>query len=123
MNTTAGHAVAYPLGTRQNIAHGLACALVFPHTLAFNAPAQREKTALILDALGLGAATDQVSVLSTAHGFCERLGVEMRLSRLGVPEGDLPAMADEAHAISRLLDNNPRDVGRDEILAMYRAAY
>ena len=47
----------------------------------------------------------------------------MRLSRLGVPESDLPAMADEAHAIRRLLDNNPRDVSRDEILAMYRAAY
>ena len=39
VNTTAGHAVAYPLGTRHHIAHGLACALIFPHTLAFNAPA------------------------------------------------------------------------------------
>ena len=123
VNTTAGHAVAYPLGTRHGIAHGLACALVFPHTLAFNAPVQREKTGLILDALGLGAATDEGSVLSAAHGFCERLGVEMRLSRLGVPEDDLPTMADEAHAIRRLLDNNPRDISRDEILAMYRAAY
>ena len=37
VNTTAGHAVAYPLGTRHGIAHGLACALIFPHTLAFNA--------------------------------------------------------------------------------------
>ena len=123
VNTTAGHAVAYPLGTRHGIAHGLACALIFPHTLAFNAPAAREKTGLILDALGLGAATDERSVLSAAHGFCERLGVEMRLSRLGVPESDLPTMADEAHAIRRLLDNNPRDISRDEILAMYRAAY
>lgn len=123
VNTTAGHAVAYPLGTRHRIPHGLACALVFPHTLAFNAPAAREKTASILEALGLGAATDEDSVLSAAHGFCERLGVEMRLSRLGVPESDLPVMAGEAHAIRRLLDNNPRDVSRDEILAMYRAAY
>jgi alcohol dehydrogenase class IV len=46
----------------------------------------------------------------------------MRLSRLGVPEADLPAMAAEAHAIRRLLDNNPRDIGREQILAMYRAA-
>ena len=28
-------------------------------------------------------------------------------------------MADEAHAIRRLLDNNPRDMSRDEILNMY----
>ena len=31
-----------------------------------------------------------------------------------------PTMADEAHAIRRLLDNNPRDISQDEILALYR---
>ena len=43
VNTTAGHAVAYPLGTRHHVAHGLACAVIFPHTLAFNAPAAPER--------------------------------------------------------------------------------
>lgn len=119
VNTTAGHAVAYPLGTRHHIAHGLACAVIFPHTLAFNAPAMPEKTALILDALGLGGAPD---VLAASHGYCAALGIEMRLSRLGVPESDLPGMAEEAHAIRRLLDNNPRDLSREQILAIYRAA-
>ncbi len=123
VNTTAGHAVAYPLGTRHHIAHGLSCAVVFPHTLAFNAPAVPEKTALILDALGLGAASGEAAVREAAYGFCARLGIEMRLSRLGVPEADLPAMAEEAHAIRRLLDNNPRDIGREQILAIYRAAH
>ena len=47
----------------------------------------------------------------------------MRLSAYGVPENDLPRMAEEAHAIRRLLDNNPRDVGGDDILSIYRAAY
>jgi alcohol dehydrogenase class IV len=123
VNTTAGHAVAYPLGTRHHIAHGLACAAIFPHTLAFNAPAVPEKTALVLDALGLGAATGEGAVREAAYGFCARLGIEMRLSRLGVPEVDLPAMAEEAHAIRRLLDNNPRDIGREQILSIYRAAH
>lgn len=122
VNTTAGHAVAYPLGTRHHIAHGLSCAVIFPHTLAFNAPAVPEKTALILDALGLGAATGEGAVREAAYGFCAGLGIEMRLPRLGVPESDLPAMAEEAHAIRRLLDNNPRDISREQILALYRAA-
>jgi alcohol dehydrogenase class IV len=47
----------------------------------------------------------------------------MRLSKLGVPEDDLPNMADEAHGIRRLLDNNPREISRDEILAIYQAAF
>jgi len=40
-----------------------------------------------------------------------------------VPADDLGAMADEAHAIRRLLDNNPRELGRDAILDMYRTAF
>jgi alcohol dehydrogenase class IV len=122
VNTTAGHAVAYPLGTRHHIAHGLACAVIFPHTLAFNAPAVVEKTALVLQALGLPASSAPEAVRESAHAWCAGLGIEMRLSRLGVPESDLGAMATEAHAIRRLLDNNPRDLSREEILAMYRTA-
>ena len=47
----------------------------------------------------------------------------MRLSALGVPQSDLGVMADEAHAIRRLLDNNPRDLSRDAILNMYEVAF
>ncbi|WP_203072829.1 iron-containing alcohol dehydrogenase [Falsiroseomonas ponticola] len=123
VNTTAGHAVAYPLGTRQHIAHGHACALVFPHTLAFNAPVMAEKTALVLQALGLPASSDEGVVRDATHAFCAKLGIEMRLSALGVPEASLEAMANEAHAIRRLLDNNPRDISAAEILAIYRRAF
>ena len=123
VNTTAGHAVAYPLGTRHHIAHGAANALIFPHVLAFNAPAVPERTALVLEALGLPPACEPAAVFEAAHGWCRSLGCEMKLSAHKVPEDDLPVMAVEAHAIRRLLDNNPRDIGRDAILAIYRAAY
>ncbi|BAF87973.1 iron alcohol dehydrogenase [Azorhizobium caulinodans ORS 571] len=123
VNTTAGHAVAYPLGTRHHIAHGAANALIFPHTLAFNAPAMPEKTAAVIAALGLGAASRQADVFEAAHRYCAGLGCEMRLSALDVPRDDLPVMATEAHAIRRLLDNNPRDISRDDILAIYEKAY
>jgi alcohol dehydrogenase class IV len=122
VNTTAGHAVAYPLGTRHHVAHGLACAVIFPHTLAFNIPASEAKTAAILQSLGLPVAKNPAGAFETAYRFCADLGIEMRLSALGVPRDDLAAMADEAHAIRRLLDNNPRDITRDEILAIYQAA-
>ncbi len=123
VNTAGGHAVAYPLGTRHHVAHGAANALIFPHVLAFNAPAVPERTAAILAALGLPAATVPDAVFDAAYRWCAGLGCEMRLSNYGVPADDLPRMADEAHAIRRLLDNNPRDLGRDDILAIYRAAF
>lgn len=122
VNTAAGHAVAYPLGTRYHVAHGAANALVFPHVLAFNAPVVPERTAAVLAALGLAPSDDPAVVFEAAQAWCAALGCEMRLSAYGAKAEDLPAMAEEAHAIRRLLDNNPRDVGRGDILAMYRAA-
>jgi alcohol dehydrogenase class IV len=77
----------------------------------------------VLAALGLPVSADPAEVMAVTKRWCTDLGVEMKLSRLGVPEDDLPTMADEAHAIRRLLDNNPRAISRDEILALYRAAY
>lgn len=123
VNTTAGHAVAYPLGTRHHVAHGLACALIVPHTLAFNMPAVEAKTVAVLGALGLPERTDPQLAFDATYAFCKDLGIEMQLSALGVPRNDLGVMADEAHAIRRLLDNNPRDLGRDAILTMYEAAF
>lgn len=122
VNTTAGHAVAYPLGTRHKLPHGIANALIFPHTLAANAPAMPEKTRLVLAALGY---TDSGagSVLENARAFCEGLGLVMHLGAHGVPEDDLPVMAREAHAIRRLLDWNPVDLSIADIEAIYRAAY
>ncbi len=122
VNTTAGHAVAYPLGTRHHIPHGLACALIFPHVLAFNASAAPDKTALIVEALGLPASSDETAMRDSAYRFCADLGIEMRLSHLGVPTDDFATMAREAHSIRRLLDNNPRDISQDEILAIYNNA-
>jgi alcohol dehydrogenase class IV len=122
VNTAAGHAVAYPLGTRFHVPHGAANALIFPHVLAFNAPAAPDKTALILAALGLAASSDPATVFAAAHGWCRDLGCEMRLSAYGVAENDMAVMAREAHAIRRLLDNNPRDLSEADILAIYRAA-
>ncbi|WP_407112760.1 iron-containing alcohol dehydrogenase [Bradyrhizobium sp. LMG 9283] len=123
VNTTAGHAVAYPLGTRHHVAHGLACAVIFPHTLAFNMPAVEEKTVAVLGALGLPERNDPELAFDASYEFCKDLGIEMQLSALGVPRNDLGVMADEAHAIRRLLDNSPRDLSRDAILNMYEVAF
>ncbi|MEI4472938.1 iron-containing alcohol dehydrogenase [Frigidibacter sp. MR17.24] len=122
VNTTAGHAISYPLGTRHKIAHGIANALIFPHVLAANRAAAPEKTALVCKALGFEGTSD-AAVFEGAMGFCRGLGLDMSLAAHGVPESDLPAMAAEAHAIRRLLDWNPRDLSVEDILAIYRRAY
>lgn len=123
VNTAGGHALAYPLGTRWHVAHGAANALIFPHVLAFNTPSVPEKTQAVMSALGYETSEDIKSVFDAAYAFCADLGIEMKLSGLGVPESDLDAMADDAFAIRRLLDNNPRDLSRADIRSIYEAAF
>jgi alcohol dehydrogenase len=122
VNTTAGHALAYPLGTRYNIPHGVANSLIFPHVLAFNSVAAPDKTARICAALGIDAANEG-AIRRGAIRFCRTIGLEDSLSGFGVSRDDLPIMAQEAHAIRRLLDHNPRDISPAQILEIYEAAY
>ncbi len=123
VNTAAGHALAYPLGTRAGLAHGLANALIFPHVVAFNAPARPARTAEIMAALGLATAAEPRRVLGEARAFCAGLGIDMALRAHGVTVNDLGPWAAEAHAIRRLMDNNPRDMSVAEVEAIYRAAF
>ena len=123
VNTAAGHALAYPLGTLLHLPHGLANAIIFPHVLAFNEGAVPEKTAEVVAALGLSDAATQSGLLAAARGFCEALGVDMALSSHGATEGQLAQFASDAHGIRRLMNNNPRDMSVEDVLAIYRAAF
>lgn len=122
VNTAGGHALAYPLGTRLKLPHGLANAIIFPHVLAFNASIRPEKTAAIMAALGYAAAAEEERVLADSLSYCRGLGVEMQLSRHGAKVADLPLWAEESFAIKRLIDNNPRALGLSDIEAIYRNA-
>lgn len=123
VNTAAGHALAYPLGTRLKLPHGLANAIIFPHVLAFNTSVRPKKTDEILGSLGLSASSDAQQVFEAAHGYCANLGVEMHLSRHGASAEVLPEWAKEAHAIRRLMDNNPRPMSVADIAEIYAAAF
>jgi alcohol dehydrogenase class IV len=50
------------------------------------------------------------------------LGLETRLTQVGIAEKDLPSLAEDAMKQTRLLVNNPRDVTYDDALAIYQEA-
>ncbi|RYE09551.1 MAG: iron-containing alcohol dehydrogenase [Hyphomicrobiales bacterium] len=122
VNTAGGHALAYPLGTRLKLPHGLANAIIFPHVLAFNAPVQRDKTATIMAALGLASATDEAAARAESLTFCARLGIDMSLAHHGARAEDIGLFAEDAFAIKRLILNNPREFTLADIETIYRTA-
>ncbi|MBJ7577861.1 iron-containing alcohol dehydrogenase [Devosia sp. MC532] len=121
VNTAGGHALAYPLGTRLKLPHGLANAIIFPHVLAYNANVCPEKTQEIADALGFDASSE-ATLLQSSLAYCRELGVEMSLGAHGASANELALWAEEAFAIKRLIENNPRTFSLSDIEAIYRSA-
>ena len=122
VNTTAGHAIGYPPGTRLGLGHGLAVALMFPRVLAFNAASRPEKTGEVLAALGLPAATEEATMAETVTRWCEDLGLTMSLTAHGADPDAISDWAAEAHGIRRLMDFNPREMSVEDVEILYRAA-
>jgi alcohol dehydrogenase len=127
VNTAAVHALAYPLGSRYQMAHGVSNAVLLPNVLRFNFSAAPERYAEV--AVALGAERGR-SALETAGGGVERLtelsracGVPQRLSDFGIPREAIPGLARAAMQVTRLLKNNLRPVTEADAVHIYEATY
>lgn len=124
----AVHALAYPLGGHYHIPHGLSNSLVLPAVLEFNAPEACELYAeiaeLVVGAPLAGSAEAKTAALVRAlRQLIDDVALPATLSQAGVKVGDLEMLAEDAMLQQRLLINNPREVGYDDALAIYRASY
>lgn len=111
------HAMAYPLGGMFHVPHGLSNSVVLPPVLRFNASAAEHLYAEIAAHIGLQASS--AALIDEMERIAEAVGIERRLSQLGISHNDVPAMAADVAANDRLLPNNPRPMGYDDIVAMY----
>ncbi len=124
----AVHALAYPLGGRFNIAHGVSNALLLPYVMAWNKMACVERFRDIAEAMGLRvehvsdeeAANQAVQAMAD---LCEAVDIPKGMRSFNVPQDAIPAMAEEASKIDRLMRNNPRKLTAADIEKIYRAAY
>ncbi|MEZ0169243.1 iron-containing alcohol dehydrogenase [Microvirga sp. TS319] len=121
----AVHALAYPVGGHFGVPHGLSNALVLPHVLSFNAGAcagaYEELAPLAFPDLEERGSAD-VFVEAVA-GLCARVGLPPRLRDVGIPQGALPMLAEDAMKQTRLLVNNPRPLSLGDARAIYEAAW
>lgn len=118
------HGMAHPLSALHDIPHGVACAMLLPTVMRFNAPAAKAKYVDIAKACGVYK--DGMSVDEAADAACEaiadlsrRVGIPEHLTELGITEKDIDALADQAIA-DVCTPGNPREVTRDDIVALYK---
>lgn len=123
----AVHALAYPLGGRYHISHGVSNALLLPHVMQVNKMACIERFSDIAVAFGESPELDHHSaakrVIERLHALCRDVNIPANLRALNIPEQDLPSLAEEALGVERLLRNNPRTLSLQDILGIYQAAF
>lgn len=111
----AVHALAYPLGGHFHIPHGHSNALVLPYVLEFNLPVAEPDYAALAPIIfpELAGQSESACAAGMIESFLQlgpELGMETRLSELGVNHNHLPMLAEDAMKQERLLINNPREM-------------
>lgn len=118
------HAMAHPLSAYYDTPHGVACSILLPTVMRFNADATGEKYRDIAVAMGVDvsgmnqeeyrkAACDAVAKLSAA------VGIPASLKGI-VKEEDLSFLADSALA-DACAPGNPKEVTKDQVIAIYKS--
>ena len=110
-----GHALAQALGGRYGLPHGAMNALCLPPALRFNEAVAPDAVARFADALGAEDAAARVQELARLGGF-------ERLRDFGVPEDELPEVAEAAVARAGA-KANPRPVERAEAEELLRSIW
>ena len=127
VNTGAVHALAYPLGGKYHISHGVSNAVLLQHVMNFNLQADPGRYARIAEALGGENGKDDMETaqrgLDIICGLSNQCGIPSKISELGISYDDLEEMAESAMTVTRLLKNNLREITYKDALTIYRSAW
>jgi alcohol dehydrogenase class IV len=120
----AVHALAYPIGARFHVPHGVSNALVLGPVMRFNldtvAPLYAQLAQIVLPDIG-GSDLHKASALAEYMGnLAKELCLTSRLRDVGISESDLEMLTVDAMKQTRLLGNNPRDMTYEDVLAIYQ---
>lgn len=124
----AVHALAYPIGGRYHVPHGLSNSLVLPHVLRFNATvcgdAYAELAPCLFPHLAHADQKERLSGLLDGLALLPvRLNLPVRLRDVGIPRNGLSVLAENAMEQTRLLVNNPRVVSLSDAAKIYEEAW
>lgn len=123
-STTAVHALAYPLGGKYRIAHGISNAILLPFVMRFNAVGNEQKFHDVAEAMGLDVASASpqqasAAVVDALFALNRDLEIPADLKRWNITAADLDTLVEGAAKVTRLLDNNPRPMDNADIRAIY----
>jgi alcohol dehydrogenase class IV len=122
------HALEYPVGGATHCSHGGGNGLLLPFVMRFNLPARRKEFATIArllnqDVAGLDEEQAALRAITAVERLRSEIGIPQRLRDLGVQRSQLPALAEKAISIKRILRVNPRPVTREDLQGILEEAF
>ena len=117
------HSMAHTLGAVYDTPHGVACAMMLPIVMEYNAPCTGEKYRQIAQAMGVAGveAMDQAAyrkaAIDAVRQLSQDVGIPSKLPAL--KEEDLPFLAESAYA-DACCPGNPRDTSVEELKELFR---
>jgi alcohol dehydrogenase class IV len=124
----AVHALAYPLGARFHVSHGMANGLLLPHVMKCNLSSNLTRYAFIAEILGAqvkGLTPFEAATLGVeaVKNLVKDIGIPYRLRDLKVPKESLEGMAVATMDVTRLLANNPKPLTLDDVRGIWQDAW
>jgi alcohol dehydrogenase class IV len=109
------------------IPHGMSVAVLLPYVLEYNLDYAIDRLAEVSKALGVETsgtpnerASEGIAVMRQIIRSCR---LPLSLSQLNIPSGELPSLTRSAFTVQRLLRNNVRELGEEDIRVIYRNAF
>lgn len=126
--TAAVHALAYPLGGKFNISHGVANSMLLPHVMAYNRDAISGRLGNVAQAMGLqvekrGGKDTSELVIEQIFEWTSEMHIPQNLREFGITERDVDDLAVAASKVTRLLNNNPKSMDLESIKSVYRKLF
>ena len=121
------HGMAHTLSAYYDTPHGVACALLLPYVLEYNADAIGTKCKDIAAAMGVdiqGMTPEQYkkAAVGAVRQLSLDVGIPQTLDKVGVKETDIPELAKSAFA-DVCTPGNPKDTSVADIEALFHKAY
>ena len=118
------HGMAHPMGSLFDIPHGVANALLLPTIMEFNAPVCLDKyveIAKAMDAYREGMTKEEAAeaACKAVRDLAIEVGIPQHLTEIGIKEEDIPALAEQA-ITDVCTPGNPREVTKEDIIALYK---
>ena len=124
----AAHALAYPLGSRFHVTHGVANGLLLSYVMECNLASNLAKYATVARMLGVeteGHSPQEAAEqgVLAARALAADIGLPTRLRDLGVPREALEDMAVATMDVTGILDSNPKSLTLHDVRQIWQNAW